>query len=637
MKNIPPRRLFIFGLLLILPMMLVLAFGEQTREEEPWPILAKKTAEEISLSQAWDLLNDPSEGRRAAIVGTELVIEIPAEEADKLTGLFEAGAIAGQAAADKDTGTPGGDRPKVPGLNDSGTYIHLTAEMPYPPSRMISSIVQDAAVDVRIYEPINLQPTWTDRIISIVPAILIIGLLIFFLTRGATKSLGLSSSFEVIETENLTQSFEDVAGIDAARSEIQEIVDFLKNPEEASRLGGRMPKGALFDGPPGSGKTLLARAMAKEAGVPFLTIEASGVNQLFVGAGAMKIKRAFREARKRAPCIVFIDEIDAMGKARGSSNSGAGDEKETTLNALLVELDGFDAREGVFLIAATNRPEVLDPALTRRGRIDRKITVDLPDLQARREILQVHCRSIKGAVGLDTDSIARSTFGFSGADLAALVNEAALMATRNNRDWVDLESFEKARDRLLVGLSGNQRKLNEADRNLTAYHEAGHALIAALCPHADPIEKATILPQGRAGGYVMQSPDADHSYETRDRLISRIRVAVAGREAERLVFGEGAVTSGAASDIQQATRVAQTMVLKLGMSKQGFLAIDPANGALVDPQNPPVREIRDIISSCQESVRSELEENETSLRAVAEALKSRETLSGEDIRKIVLG
>ena len=538
-------------------------------------------------------------------------------------------------AADEQPGEDAEAADPVPGLNAEGTHLHVIAQLPYPPSRMITAMVQDAAVDVQIYEPISLEPSWVDRIISIAPAILLIGLLIFFLSRGATKSLGLTSSFEVIETENLKQTFDDVAGIDAAREEIQEIVDFLKDPVKASRLGGRMPKGALFDGPPGAGKTLLARALATEAGVPCLTIEASGVKQLFVGAGAMKLKRAFREARKRAPCIIFIDEIDAMGKARGSSNSGAGDEKETTLNALLVELDGFDATEGVFVIAATNRPEVLDPALTRRGRIDRKITVDLPDLQARREILAVHCRAIKGEVGLDTDSIARSTFGFSGADLAALVNEAALMATREDRELVDLESFEKARDRLLVGLSGSKRKLNAADRELTAYHEAGHALIAAICPHADPIEKATILPQGRAGGYVMQSPNADHSYETYDRLISRIKVAVAGREAEKLIFGSGAITSGAESDIQQATRVAQSMVLRWGMSKQGFVAIDPSNGALVDPENPPVREITRIITECQDEVRQEMERNRDQLVAMADALKARETLSGDDVRKVL--
>lgn len=623
MKNISPRRLLLLGLALVAPMLLIMALGAKNAPEPSWPVLAKETAEEISLSEAWDMLNDPLPGRRAAVVNTELVIETPlssySETGRVIETLDEIEALAAGAE---------------PGLSPDGKLVHHTAQLPYPPSRFITAMAQDAEVDVRIVEPLKTQPSWIDRIIAIAPALLLIGLLILFFSRGATKSLGLSSAFNLVATEDLKESFEDVAGINEARGELEEIVTFLKDPKKASRLGGRMPKGALFDGPPGSGKTLLARALAKEAGVPFLTIEASGVNQLFVGAGAMKIRRAFKEARKHAPCIIFIDEIDAMGKARGSTSSGAGDEKETTLNALLVELDGFDARDGVFLIAATNRPEVLDPALTRRGRIDRRITVDLPDLEARKEVLKVHCRKIKAVVGLDIDAIAQTTFGFSGADLAALVNEAALMATRSERDYVEAVDFEAARDRLIVGLSGRQRKLSEADRDLTAVHEAGHALIAALSPDADPIEKATILPQGRAAGYVMQAPTEDRAFETQDRLLARIEVAVAGREAERLVFGEGAITTGAASDIEQATRAARAMVSRFGMSQHGFVQIDPSDPMLFDAQNPPLREISRLISEAQARVSQKLEANRERLDALAQALRVSETLTGEEVMQI---
>ena len=623
MKNISPRRLLLLGLALVAPMLLIMALGAKNAPEPSWPVLAQQTAEEVSLSKAWDMLNEPLPGRRAAVVNTELVIETP------LSSYGETGRVIEDL---DDAGDPVKDGP--PGLDPDGNLVHHYAQLPYPPSRFITAMAQEAEVDVQIVEPLKTQPSWIDRVIAIAPALLLIGLLILFFSRGATKSLGLNSAFQVVATDDLKESFDDVAGMGSARDELEEIVTFLKDPKKASRLGGRMPKGALFDGPPGTGKTLLARALAKEAGVPFLTIEASGVNQLFVGAGSMKIRRAFKEARKHAPCIIFIDEIDAMGKARGGASSGAGDEKETTLNALLVELDGFDARDGVFLVAATNRPEVLDPALTRRGRIDRRITVDLPDLEARKEVLKVHCRKIKAVVGLDIDTIAQTTFGFSGADLAALVNEAALVATRAEREYVELADFEAARDRLVVGLSGRQRRLSEADRELTAVHEAGHALIAALNPNADPIEKATILPQGRAAGYVMQAPTEDRSFETQDRLLARIEVAVAGREAERLVFGEGAITTGAASDIQQATSAARAMVTRFGMSQQGFLHIDPNDPMLIDPQNPPVREISRLVGEAQARVAQKLEEKRERLDALAEALMASETLLGAEVMRI---
>ncbi len=603
MKNLSRRHQILIAF--VLAVSLATAIFSATRSPKPleWPHVVIANAEEIALSEAWSLITEAGTARRSAIVSDFIYIEL-----EEPAAAGEAGEVTGAV---------------------------VKAQLPYPAAGTVTRMAEEATVELRIFTNQHLGATWTDRLLQIIPGLLIVALLLFLVLRGATKGLGLNSAFEVIEKDKLRETFADVAGIDAARAEIQEIVDFLKDPKEASRLGGRMPKGALFDGPPGAGKTLLARAMAKEAGVPFLAIEASGVNQLFVGAGAMKIKRAFREARKHAPCIVFIDEIDAMGRARGSSQSGAGDEKETTLNALLVELDGFDAREGIVVIAATNRPEILDPALTRRGRIDRKITIGLPDIEGRKAILQVHCGKIRAEDDLDVTSIASTTFGFSGADLAALVNEAALLATRAKREVVTLADFAAARDRMLVGLSGSQRKLSPAERRLTAVHEAGHALIAALDPEADPIEKATILPQGRAAGFVMQSPNQDRLFETRARLRARIRVAVAGRVAEEIVFGEDSITTGAASDIEQATNVARQMVMAYGMSDLGFIRFDPQDAALHDGDNPPVREIRRIIEAALEHVAKEIVARRDTLLALADELEARETLSGHDILTII--
>lgn len=610
MKFFTPRRLIIIGLLMIMPMYLTTIHSIRIRSEAPWPMQTVAGAQEVSLSEAWRQLNEPLEGREAAILDEHILIKTTIH-------------------ADAEEVAAGLQPPKI---------MVVKALLPFPAHDLITEITRDAAVDVQIYRNPEMNSSWTDRLIQLLPALFLIVLLGVFLTRGASRSLGLNAAFEIVEQDKLKETFDDVAGIDGARAEIEEIVSFLKDPAEATRLGARMPKGALFDGPPGAGKTLLARAMAKEAGVPFIMIEASGVNQLFVGAGAMKIRKAFREARKRAPCIVFVDEIDAMGKARGTGGpGGAGDEKETTLNALLVELDGFDAREGVFLIAATNRPEVLDPALTRRGRIDRRITVSLPDLEGRKDILEVHLRKVKAITGIDISRIAASTFGFSGADLAALVNEAALRAAVSKRDYVEMQDFEYARDRLLVGLSGAQRKLNSADRRLTAIHEAGHALIATRTPGADPVEKATIVPQGPALGYVMQTPDQDRVFESRERLVSRIRVAVAGREAEQLVFGPDAITSGASSDIRAATRIARAMVAEFGMSSQGFVQIDPHDPLLIDPQKAPLRNIAALIEEAQSWVRDRLEAEQAGLLALADALEARETLSGSDIRDILDG
>lgn len=578
-------------------------------QEPEWPADTTDQAEEISLSELRAELDEPVKGRKAGVLGDYIYLRTPLSSLEK------------SARADTAPTLEGGD------------HVTTRSRLPFPADDMISEIVANARVPVKIHENPGYRTTWTDRFFQILPILIILGIVLLIFSRGATRGLGLNASFNVIDSDNIKEDFGQVAGIDTARDEIQEIIDFLRNPEDSGRLGGQMPKGAIFSGPPGTGKTLLARAMAREARVSFLSIEASGVNQLFVGAGAMKVKKAFREARKRAPCIVFIDEIDAMGRARGSAHSGAGEEKETTLNALLVELDGFDSREGVVVIAATNRPEILDPALTRRGRIDRRIHIDLPDIKGREEILRVHVRKIRIAETTDLAGIARTTFGFSGADLAALANEAALTATRSGKTHVENEDFQSARDRLVIGLSGSRRELTGADRRTTAIHEAGHSLIAGCSPETDRIEKASILPQGGALGFVMQSPDEDRFFERYSHLTARMRVIVAGRVAEEKILGQDSITTGAASDIEAATRIARSMVARFGMSSSGFVAIDSRDPLLLD--DSALRHIRQIIEAEKDAVGRFIDDHKDVLEKIADALEEYETISGHHIHEII--
>ena len=603
-----------------------------TRDTEPesWPYTSVDTARLVPLSDIVTRLDTAVDGRRAAVLGAFIYVESPSDslDADTLRKALPVPETAPEDALDED-----GALKELPAeIPDTVTE---RARLPFPADDLVGTLSTESAVPLTIEENPGFEASWVDRLFQILPILIILLIVALVLSRGAGRGLGLNSSFEVIEKDKLREDFSSVAGVDTARGEIQEIVDFLKNPSDSARLGGRMPKGAIFSGPPGTGKTLLARAMAKEAGVPFLSIEASGVNQLFVGAGAMKIKRAFREARKRAPCIVFIDEIDAMGRARGSVQSSAGDEKETTLNALLVELDGFDAREGVVVIAATNRPEILDKALTRRGRIDRHVHIDLPDKTGRAEILNVHISAITTCPDLDVTAIAGRTFGLSGADLAALVNEAALVATRQGHATVQMEDFEAARERMIIGVGGARKRLTEAERRLTAVHEAGHALIAAASPHADPIEKATILPQGGALGYVMQSPDEDRAFETRARLRGRIRVAVAGRVAEEILYGSDRITSGAASDIDQATTIAHNMIMRFGMSPLGFVRATPQDPASQSISHDVFVETQSLIAREMDLVRHFMTENTDHLTRLADALEASETLDGESILDLV--
>lgn len=528
------------------------------------------------------------------------------------------------------------------GILDDYVYIWLEdgtvkSKIPYPSTGLIADFVKYSSADLQIYKNTSFKTSTSDRILGLLPAFVILGLLFFMLARGATKSLGLSSSFKVVDVSDIKEVFDDVAGIQNARADIEEIVQFLKNPSKITSLGGRMPKGVLFDGPPGTGKTLLARALAKEAGVPFMSIDASSINQIFVGAGAMKLRSAFKAARKMGNCIIFIDEIDAMGKARGGSDGpgGASDEKETTLNTLLVEMDGFDSGAGVFVIAATNRAETLDPALTRSGRFDRKIEITLPDVKGRSQILEVHLRKIKIDETVSSETLSRTTYGFSGADLALLVNEAAITAALRNASAVSAEDFNSARDKMLLGRNSSDRTLSVEERKITAYHEAGHAYIAHTREHADPIEKATILPGGKALGYVMQSPDTDRLIETKARLHARLDVAVAGRVAETIFGTKDMITTGAQSDIEQATSIARAMTEKWGMSKMGFVSISGDLSPLHQGEFNTSDEVRSIINDAIDRVTKDMTSRKSAVKRIATALLANETLNAEQIDRLV--
>src|SRR5579859_3539319 len=404
------------------------------------------------------------------------------------------------------------------------------------------------------------------------PVLLLIGVWIFFMRQmqgGARGAMGFGKSKARLLTENKNRvTFDDVAGVEEAKEEVVEIVDFLKDPQKFQRLGGKIPKGALLIGPPGTGKTLLARAIAGEAGVPFFTISGSDFVEMFVGVGASRVRDMFEQAKKNAPCIIFIDEIDAVGRHRGAGLGGGNDEREQTLNQLLVEMDGFEANEGVILIAATNRPDVLDPALMRPGRFDRQVVVSNPDIVGREKILKVHMRKVPLASDVDPRTIARGTPGFSGADLANLVNEAALMAARKGRRSVTMSEFEQAKDKVMMGAERKSLVMTEEEKLLTAYHEAGHAIVALHVAASDPVHKATIIPRGPALGVTQQLPIEDRLSYTKEWAENRIAIMLGGRIAEELIFGPDKVTTGAADDIRRATNLARRMVTEFGFSEK---------------------------------------------------------------------
>ena len=492
-------------------------------------------------------------------------------------------------------------------------------------------------------------------LLSWFPMLLLIGVWIFFMRQmqgGGKGAMGFGKSKAKLLTEKTGRvTFDDVAGIDEAKEELAEIVEFLKDPSKFQRLGGKIPKGALLIGPPGTGKTLTARAVAGEAGVPFFTISGSDFVEMFVGVGASRVRDMFEQAKKNAPCIIFIDEIDAVGRSRGAGLGGGNDEREQTLNQLLVEMDGFEANEGIILIAATNRPDVLDPALLRPGRFDRQIVVPNPDVTGREKILKVHMRNVPLAADVDPHVIARGTPGFSGADLANLVNEAALLAARRNRRLVSMAEFEEAKDKVMMGPERRSMVMSEDEKRLTAYHEAGHALVALNVPGADPLHKATIIPRGRALGMVMQLPEGDKYSMSYQQMTSRLAVLMGGRVAEELKFGEEHVTSGAAGDIQMATRLARAMVTRWGYSKdvglvdygndQGevFLGQQLVQSTSVSATTAAKieSEVKRLIEAGHKEAHRILTEKKSDWETVAEGLLEFETLSGEEINNLLKG
>jgi len=469
---------------------------------------------------------------------------------------------------------------------------------------------------------------------------------------GGGKAMGFGKSRAKLLTERQGRvTFEDVAGVDEAKDDLKEIVDFLKDPQKFQRLGGRIPKGVLLVGPPGTGKTLLARAIAGEANVPFFTISGSDFVEMFVGVGASRVRDMFEQAKKNAPCIVFIDEIDAVGRHRGAGLGGGNDEREQTLNQLLVEMDGFEANEGVILIAATNRPDVLDPALLRPGRFDREIVVPNPDLIGREKILRVHMRKIPLAPDVEPKTIARGTPGFSGADLANLVNEGALLAARRGKRVVTMVELEDAKDKVLMGSERRSMAMTEEEKKLVAYHEAGHALVGMHMPQHDPLHKVTIIPRGRALGLTMSLPEKDRYGYTRQYCISNLAAMFGGREAEVLIFGPENVTNGASGDIQQATRMARAMVMEWGMSErlgrvryrgneqEVFLGHSVAQSVNMSEETAKLidDEVRMMIENAETTARNILTEHRGDLDTVANALLEFETLSGDEIVALLKG
>jgi cell division protease FtsH len=510
-------------------------------------------------------------------------------------------------------------------------------------------------VNVTVQPGEDDAPTLLNVFINWFPMLLLIAVWIFFLRQmqaGGGKAMGFGKSRAKLLTERQGRvTFEDVAGVDEAKEDLKEIVDFLRDPQKFQRLGGRIPKGVLLVGPPGTGKTLLARAIAGEANVPFFTISGSDFVEMFVGVGASRVRDMFDQAKKNAPCIVFIDEIDAVGRHRGAGLGGGNDEREQTLNQLLVEMDGFETNEGVILISATNRPDVLDPALLRPGRFDRQIVVPNPDLSGREKILKVHMRKVPIGPDVDPRVIARGTPGFSGADLANLVNEAALLAARRGRRMVGMTEFEEAKDKVMMGAERRSMVMTEEERKLTAYHEGGHAIVALNVKGSDPIHKATIIPRGRALGMVMRLPERDQLSMTREKLYADLCVAFGGRIAEELIFGYDKVTTGAQSDIDMATRMARAMVTRFGMSdelgpvaygenqEEVFLGhsvsrqqnVSEATAQRIDA------EVRRIIEECYQRARKILTERINDLHAVAAGLLEYETLTGDEIAALLKG
>ena len=508
------------------------------------------------------------------------------------------------------------------------------------------------ARDIEIKAELPPQPPWWTTILSsLLPMLLIVGIWFMLMQQsqgggGRVMNFGKSRARRYDE-DNIKITFKDVAGADEAKQELEEVVEFLKHPKKYNDLGAKIPKGVLLYGPPGTGKTLLAKAVAGEAGVPFFSISGSDFVEMFVGVGASRVRDLFEQAKKSAPCIVFIDEIDAVGRQRGAGLGGGHDEREQTLNQLLVEMDGFGANEGIIMIAATNRPDILDPALLRPGRYDRQIVVDRPDIKGRQEILKVHVKGKPISPEVELGVIARRTPGFTGADLSNLVNEAALMAARKNKNKIDMPEMEEAAERVIMGPERRSRVISDKEKRLTAYHEGGHTLVGMLLDNTDPVHKVTIIPRGRAGGYTLSLPKEDRYYATRSEMLDELKVLLGGRVAEALVLKE--ISSGASNDLQRATSLARQMICEYGMSPelgpmtfghrqdQVFLGRDIGRdkdyseevAAKID------KEIRKFIDEAYQKTESLLNENMDKLHLIADALIERETLEGEEIDQLM--
>ena len=545
----------------------------------------------------------------------------------------------------------------VEGRNIEGIYQTGERFQTYIPEMDNTALISDlleygVVIDAR---PPEQQSVLMQIFISWFPMLLLIGVWIFFMRQmqgggGGRGALSFGKSrARLLGEDQVKVTFADVAGVDEAKEEVSELVDFLRDPSKFQKLGGKIPRGVLMVGSPGTGKTLLARAIAGEAKVPFFTISGSDFVEMFVGVGASRVRDMFEQAKKHAPCIIFIDEIDAVGRHRGAGLGGGHDEREQTLNQLLVEMDGFDGNEGVIVIAATNRPDVLDPALLRPGRFDRQVVVPLPDIRGREQILKVHMRKVPLDKAVEPNVIARGTPGFSGADLANLVNEAALFAARSNRRTVEMEHFEKAKDKIMMGAERKSMVMSDAEKKLTAYHEAGHAIVGLLVPSHDPVHKVTIIPRGRALGLTMFLPEEDRYSDSRERLESRISSMFGGRIAEELIFGAEHVTTGASSDIKYATEIARNMVTRWGLSdklgpltyteEEGevFLGHSVTKHKLVSDETAHLidEEVRSIIDRNYQRAECLLNENMSKLHVMAEALLKYETLDSHQIGDIM--
>ncbi|ABB14991.1 ATP-dependent zinc metalloprotease FtsH [Carboxydothermus hydrogenoformans] len=492
---------------------------------------------------------------------------------------------------------------------------------------------------------------WANLLSSLLPVLLMVGLFFFFMQQaqgGGNRVMSFGKSRAKLHTDEKKRvTFADVAGIDEVKEELAEIVEFLKNPRKYNELGARIPKGVLLFGQPGTGKTLLARAIAGEAGVPFFSISGSDFVEMFVGVGASRVRDLFEQAKKNAPCIVFIDEIDAVGRQRGAGLGGGHDEREQTLNQLLVEMDGFNSNEGIIIIAATNRPDILDPALLRPGRFDRHIVVDTPDINGRKEILKVHVKGKPLGDDVDLDVLARRTPGFTGADLANMVNEAALLAARRNKKVINMEEMEEAIERVIAGPEKKSKVISEREKRLVAYHEAGHAMVGYLLPHTDPVHKISIIPRGRAGGYTLLLPEEDRSYMTKSQLLDEITMLLGGRVAEALVLED--ISTGARNDLERATETARRMVMEYGMSEElgpltfgkgteaVFLGRDLARDRNYSEEIAYTidKEVRKIIDSCYSRAEEILKKNINVLHLVATKLMEVETMEGEEFEKLM--